>query len=286
MDIENDKSGTCGAEVVSPAIGAGVESLSIGRGCHTEVIAVNKLKPRKTNARTHSRKQIRQIAECIKRFGFNNPVLVDDADEIIAGHGRVEAAKLLQLTEVPALRLSHLSDAEKRAYVIADNRLAELAGWDKEILAIELQGLIDLNFEVELTGFDIGTIDIILDDADSARGECIGPEDETPDTGSTPAVTQTGDIWELGQHRVRLCRTARHLMSRLRICVISTLRGCAAVGIASSAGDRRLTCPVICCFGSWLTGGRPTDWVTSMMGADVCSITPARLRRQARRLRF
>jgi DNA modification methylase len=172
------------------------------------VIAVNKLKPRKTNARTHSRKQIRQIAECIKRFGFNNPVLVDDADEIIAGHGRVEAAKLLQLTEVPALRLSHLSDAEKRAYVIADNRLAELAGWDKEILAIELQGLIDLNFEVELTGFDIGTIDIILDDADAARGECIGPEDETPDTGSTPAVTQTGDIWELGQHRL-LCGDAR-----------------------------------------------------------------------------
>ena len=139
MDISSDKSGTCGTEVVSPVIGAGVESPSVVRGHHIEVTAVNKLKPSKTNARTHSRKQIRQIADCIKRFGFNNPVLVDDADVIIAGHGRVEAAKLLRLTEVPTLRLSHLSAADKRAYIIADNRLAEKAGWDREILAIELQ---------------------------------------------------------------------------------------------------------------------------------------------------
>jgi ParB-like chromosome segregation protein Spo0J len=172
MDTRKDKSGTCGTEVVSPAIVAGVESPSLIRDRHIEVIAVNKLKPNEANARTHSRKQMRQIADCIKRFGFNNPVLVDDYGEIIAGHGRVEAAKLLGLTEVPTLRLSHLSAAEKRAYVIADNRLAEKAGWDREILAIELQGLIDLDFDVELTGFAMGEIDILLTNAnEGATGE-------------------------------------------------------------------------------------------------------------------
>jgi ParB-like chromosome segregation protein Spo0J len=131
MASKKDKSGICGTEVVSPAIGSGVESRSVIRDCRIEVVAVNSLKPNTANARTHSRKQIRQIADCIKRFGFNNPVLVDDYGEIIAGHGRVEAAKFLGLTEVPTLRLSHLSAAEKRAYVIADNRVAEKAGWDR-----------------------------------------------------------------------------------------------------------------------------------------------------------
>src|SRR6266850_7790040 len=93
------------------------------------------------NARTHSPKQIRQIARSIERFGFNNPVLVDDDGQIIAGHGRVEAAKQLRMKTVPCVRLSHLSESDKRAYVLADNRLAEKAGWDNEVLAIELQHL-------------------------------------------------------------------------------------------------------------------------------------------------
>ena len=97
-----------------------------------ELIPTSELKPYRNNARTHSRKQIRQIAESIKRFGFNNPVLIDDDAQIIAGHGRVEAAKQLGLAVIPTLRLSHLSEAEKRAYIIADNRLAEKAGWDRE----------------------------------------------------------------------------------------------------------------------------------------------------------
>ena len=105
------------------------------------------------NARTHSLAQIKQIAASIKRFGFTNPVLIDDADQIIAGHGRYAAAKLLGLDAVPTVRLSHLSAAEKRAYILADNRLAEKAGWNREILAIELQGLIELDFDVEITGF-------------------------------------------------------------------------------------------------------------------------------------
>src|SRR3546814_2403934 len=101
------------------------------------------LRPRAAKPRTHSKKQIRQIADSIARFGFTNPVLIDRENGIVAGHGRVEAAKLLGLAAVPTIRLEALSEAEIRAYVIADNRLAELAGWDREILALELRGLIE-----------------------------------------------------------------------------------------------------------------------------------------------
>jgi DNA methylase/ParB-like nuclease domain len=180
------------------AIGGAAENASRP----VEILPVDRLTPYKGNARTHSRQQIRQIAESIQRFGFNNPVLIDDNGEIIAGHGRVEAAKLLGLNVVPTLRLSHLSAAEKRAYVLADNRLAEKAGWDREILAIELQGLLDLDFEVELTGFDMGEIDIILDDAAEAQCEPAGPEDEVPDPVLGPTVSQPGDLWVLGKHRL------------------------------------------------------------------------------------
>src|SRR5438105_11329352 len=112
-----------------------------------EMHSIQALKPYERNARTHSKKQIRQIAESIRRFGFCNPVLIDDESRILAGHGRKRAAELLGLGEVPCVRLSHLSAAETRAYVLADNRLAEKAGWDKEILVIELQGLIEIGFD-------------------------------------------------------------------------------------------------------------------------------------------
>jgi ParB-like chromosome segregation protein Spo0J len=121
------------------------------------------LRPYPGNARTHSPKQIKQISRSIERFGFNNPGLVDDDDQIIAGHGRVEAAKLLNMKTVPTVRLSHLSDDEKRAYILADNRLAEKAGWDNDILAIELQGLVDIGFDVLLTGFEPAEVDIIIE---------------------------------------------------------------------------------------------------------------------------
>ncbi|MFM5915071.1 MAG: ParB/Srx family N-terminal domain-containing protein, partial [Chakrabartia godavariana] len=113
------------------------------------------LRPYPGNARTHSKKQIAQIARSIERFGFTNPVLVSDDLEIIAGHGRVSAAKLLGLKTVPTLALSHLSAAERRAYVLADNKLALNAGWDLEMLAIEFQALADLEFDLDLTGFAI-----------------------------------------------------------------------------------------------------------------------------------
>lgn len=169
---------------------------------------ITSLRPYARNARTHSKKQVRQIADSIQRFGFTNPVLVSDDGEIIAGHGRVEAAKLIGMKTVPTLALSHLSEAERRAYVLADNKLAQNAGWDKEILAIELQGLIDMDFEVELTGFSLTEIDLVLDAASDADpdGVCT-PEDEVPVLGDT-AVSQAGDLWQLGRHRL-LCGDAR-----------------------------------------------------------------------------
>jgi DNA modification methylase len=132
---------------------------------------------------------------------------VDDEGEIIAGHGRVEAAKLLGWSEVPSLRLSHLSPAEKRAYMIADNRLAEKAGWDREILAIELQDLIDLQFDVELTGFAMAEIDVLLSEPEDTKAEGAGLEDEVSDPCPGRAVTRSEDLWILGKHRL-LCGNA------------------------------------------------------------------------------
>jgi len=180
----------------------------LGLERRVEIIPISQLTPYKGNARTHSRKQIRQIADSISRFGFVNPILIDDAGEIIAGHGRVEAAKLLGIAAVPVLRLSHLSDAEKRAYVLADNRIAQQAGWDREILAIELQGLIDLDFEVEFTGFSTADIDIVLDAAAEAQDGPPTAEDEVPDAPNAAAtVSRPGDLWALGAHRL-LCGNA------------------------------------------------------------------------------
>ncbi len=173
-----------------------------------EYVRVQELRPYPNNARTHSRRQIRQIAKSIEKFGFCNPVLIDDTKQIIAGHGRVEAAKLLGIDAVPTCRLSHLSEAEKRAYILADNRLAEEAGWDKELLAIELQGLIELDVDVEVTGFNTAEVDVILEEAREATTAPSGPEDDVPECSAGPEVTQSGDLWLLGPHRL-LCADAR-----------------------------------------------------------------------------
>jgi ParB-like chromosome segregation protein Spo0J len=128
-----------------------------------EQIPTSSFKPYSANPRTHTKKQVRQIAESIKTFGWTNPVLIDAGDTIVAGHGRVEAARLLGLPAVPVLRIDDLSEAQIKAYVIADNKLAELAGWDKEILAKELELLTQLNidFDIEVTGFEMGEIDVL-----------------------------------------------------------------------------------------------------------------------------
>ena len=171
-------------------------------------LSVDILKPYARNARTHSRKQIKQIAASIERFGFTNPVLVSDSGEIIAGHGRVAAAKLLGRKTVPTLTLSHLSETERRAYVIADNKLAMNAGWDKEILAIELQALVDLEFDVELTGFSLAEVDFAIDEAGEADPEGTDAPEDAVEFASGIPVSRYGDLWHLGRHRL-LCGDAR-----------------------------------------------------------------------------
>lgn len=164
-----------------------------------EIRPIAELKPAPRNARIHSKGQVKQIARSMKRFGICNPVLIQDDGTIVAGHGRVEAAKLLGITEVPTLRLSHLNPTEIRAYALADNRIAEQAGWSREILAIELQGLIDLDFDVEITGFSMSAIDQILPIAagpDSSREEYFEPQP------NALQISIPGDLWVLGNHRL------------------------------------------------------------------------------------
>jgi DNA modification methylase len=172
------------------------------------------LQPYARNARTHSPKQVAQIAASIREFGFNSPILIDRDGEIIAGHGRVEAAKLLGLETVPCVRLEHLSDAQKRAYILADNKLAEKAGWDREILAIELQHLtsLDLDFDVTVTGFEMAEIDLLLG-SPASEGDSV---DRVPPIECGPAVTQFGDIWQIGRHRL-ICGDATNAATYARL---------------------------------------------------------------------
>jgi DNA modification methylase len=176
-----------------------------------ETLSVSKLRPYTKNARTHSKKQISQIAESIERFGFTNPVLISDDDEIIAGHGRVEAARVLGIENIPTVRLSHLNATQRRAYLIADNKLALNAGWDREVLAIELQALIDLDFDIEITGFSLAEIDVVLDEVrESSPDREHDAEDEVaPLLGPASATTRAGDLWLLGRHRL-LCGDSRN----------------------------------------------------------------------------
>ena len=132
-----------------------------------EHIALEALIPYARNSRTHSDAQVAQIAGSIREFGFTNPVLIDGAGGIIAGHGRVMAARKIGLEQVPCIRLDYLTEAQRRAYVIADNKLAMNAGWDDEMLRLELLDLQDAGFDLDLTGFDAGEIEALLSGADA-----------------------------------------------------------------------------------------------------------------------
>jgi len=163
-----------------------------------EQIGIATLIPFAKNSRTHDDAQVAQIAASIREFGFTNPVLIDEANGIIAGHGRVMAARKLKMAEVPCIRLSHLSDAQKRAYVIADNKLALNAGWDEAMLKLELADLKTLDFDLNLTGFNTAEIDALL--ADKGTDGLTDPDD-APEPPVEP-VTRLGDVWVCGQHRV------------------------------------------------------------------------------------
>lgn len=164
-------------------------------------IPIGALRPWARNARTHSKKQIRQLAESIRTFGFTNPVLIDCENTILAGHGRVEAAKSLGLEAVPCVRLEHMTPAQKRAYVIADNKLALNAGWDEELLAEELSALlaVDLGFDVGVTGFSIPEIDALVE---GLAPEEPGDPDDDVLPASAPRRCAPGDLWRLGAHRL------------------------------------------------------------------------------------
>jgi len=172
-----------------------------------EFISTNALRPWPRNAPTHSRKQVRQIAGSIRRFGFTNPILIDRENTILAGHGRVAAAELLNMREVPCLRIESMTPAEKRAYVIADNKLALNAGWDEDILAEELKVLsnLDLEFDLTITGFATSEIDSLVDGL--IPEEAGDPADDRLPT-EAPVRCHRGDIWQLGSHRL-ICRDAR-----------------------------------------------------------------------------
>jgi DNA modification methylase len=154
--------------------------------------------PYVNNARTHSEQQVLQIAASIKEFGFNSPVLVDGENGIIAGHGRVLAAKKLNLDEVPTIELKHLTNTQKKAYILADNRLALNSGWDNDLLALELGELSDDGFDLDLLGFDDTELSL-LDDTEQTEG--LTDEDAVPDVPDEP-ITKLGDVWLLGNHRL------------------------------------------------------------------------------------
>ena len=163
-----------------------------------EQVGIESLIPYARNSRTHSDEQVAQISASIKEFGFTNPVLIDSNDGIIAGHGRVLAARKLGMNEVPCIRLGHLSDTQKRAYVIADNKLALNAGWDNEALTVEFASLVDDGFDISLTGFSLEEIDA-LKPLQLEPG--LTDEDEVPEPPPEP-ITKLGDVWVLGNHRL------------------------------------------------------------------------------------
>lgn len=172
--------------------------------------AVEALVPYARNARTHSQAQVARLAGSIREYGFTSPVLVDGENGIIAGHGRVMAARQLGLARVPVIELAHLTEAQKRAYILADNRLAEEAGWDKDLLAIEVADLSALGVDLDGIGFDAREVDALL-----RRGEANAEEEHIPEVPEVP-VSRAGDLWQLGAHRL-LCGDATNAADVTRL---------------------------------------------------------------------
>ena len=164
---------------------------------------VSQLRPARRNAHQHRKRQIRQIADSIERFGFINPVIVDDGGNVLAGHGRVAAAKLLGMRTIPVIRVSHLSETELRAYMLADKKLTENAGWDRQVLAAELKELEillpEIGLDLGITGFEPAEIDaLMLDFGD----EGPNPADEPPPLDRESVVSKRSDLFALGRHRL------------------------------------------------------------------------------------
>ena len=176
-----------------------------------EMMASSALKPYARNARRHSKAQVKQIAASFKEFGIINPLIVDEGNFILAGHGRLEAAKTAGIALVPVVRVTGLTEGQKRAYRITDNRIAENAGWDFSVLAQELKDLSSSAFEIDVTvtGFDMGAIDVMI--GEHAPSEKMDEADvQPPIDPDRPVITRPGDLWKLGDHQV-LCGDARDI---------------------------------------------------------------------------
>ena len=165
-----------------------------------KIVDIDELIPYVNNARTHSKEQIIKIRSSLREFGFVNPVLIDKDKNIICGHGRISAAKEEGIKEIPCVLVEHLTEAQKKAYILADNKLALDAGWDNEILALEIEALKDLDFDISLTGFDAAEIDDLFS---KVHDKEIKEDDFDIDSElKEPAVSKQGDVWLLGKHRL------------------------------------------------------------------------------------
>lgn len=176
-------------------------------GKNFQIVSLDKLKPYEKNARKHSPEQIEKIAASIREFGFLNPVVIDGKNRVLAGHGRIEAAKLANLNAIPVVRVEHLSEKQMQAYIIADNRLAEISGWDENMLKMELADIakaeynLEIGFSTSITGYETAVIDSLLSEAveeDNFQEDL----EEIEALATLPAVCQSGDIWILGKHRI------------------------------------------------------------------------------------
>jgi len=194
-------------------------------------VPISDLCPNPGNVRTHSKRQVRQIANSINAFGCLVPALIDENNMIIAGHGRIEAAKYLGMRMFPVLRVEHLTEPQKRAYILADNKLAQNAGWDRERLYGELKDLsvilIDEDLDVELTGFDTAELDAFYSDFQNTSR---GGSETLPPLSADP-VCRRDDLWKLGEHRVAWTAAARSWFSRT-LRTTSRFRGMSVAGAA------------------------------------------------------
>src|SRR5208283_5361583 len=171
-------------------------------GLRVDYTPIGEPKPDPRNARVHSKKQIRQIAASIESFGFNVPILIDAAGQVICGHGRLAAAAGLGWTEVPTIKIEHLSEAQRRAFMIADNRLTEIAIWDDRLLAEQLRdlSLSGLDFDLEVTGFEMGEIDLRIASLEDTPAEDADPAEMLLEVAAGPPVSKIGDLWFLGRN--------------------------------------------------------------------------------------
>jgi hypothetical protein len=224
-----------------------------------EHLALDALIPYARNSRTHSDEQVAQVAASIREFGFTNPVLIDGDGGIIAGHGRVMAARKLGLADVPCIRLAHLTAAQKRAYIIADNKLALNAGWDDTLLALELQELQALDYDLALTGFMGDEIDQLLAELDATPEGQTDP-DETPEV-QADAISKPGDVWLLGKHRI--------------MCGDSTDAGSVAMLMGGGIADAVLTDPPYGQNQEGVPGDQPQNLPSVVMAAHRLPVTDA-----------